>query len=519
MPTIARIPDDYKIITESGKIQDAKVRFDLKDGNLDVYLSAREDKPKFVHLRWNHRTTSPVSVFGDRWERAYSDMSWGPINPDNFMPWYFMIKNGEETIGCGVKVRPNSFVSFQYDSSGISAWFDVRCGAMGVDLDGRELLIGSVVCQNYQGISTFKATSLFCKKLCDDPIFPDKVIYGGNNWYYAYGESSYEEAILDAKLQVELAQGLENPPSMVIDDGWTPNSCAGPWVANEKYGDMSKLASEYKNLGVIPGLWIRLLHDIDFEKANPDCAIKREDTEIVLDPSHPKVKQYLRETIGRVKGWGFEILKHDYSTYDIFGDYGSNLNGVITRKKNWSFYDRKKTSAEIVLDFYKLILDEFGGIIIGCNTISHLCAGLVQINRVGNDTSGKYWDRTRAVGVNALAFRLPQNDTFYKIDADCVGILKKNIPWELNKQWMDLLAVSSSPLFVSCSKDDLSPEQIEDIKKAFKINSVQKNDIEPLDWEYNATPHTWLIDGKTVEFDWVKEEYPDLMFGFSHKMV
>lgn len=515
MNDILKLPNDYRIICDD-KITDARVRFELKEKQLDVYLKAENDRPKFVFLRWNYKTNEPVKVMGDKWERTYADMAWGSINPDNFMPWYFLVNNGSDTVGCGVKVRPNSFVSFEYDSSGVSAWFDVRCGAMGTHLDGRELLIGSIVCEKYSGISSFKAAEKFCKLMCDDPIFPDKPVYGGNNWYYAYGNSSYEEIISDASLQAELAQGLDNSPFMVIDDGWTPNACAGPWIPNEKYGDMSKVAKEFKEMGVRPGIWTRLLYDLEFMKENPECIINRKFVAkkvfCGLDPSHPKVKEYLRENIARIKSWGYELLKHDFSTADMFGDYGFALNGAIAKKEHWAFYDRKKTSAEIVLEFYKLIKEVCGDmIIIGCNTISHLCAGLVEINRIGDDTSGEEWERTRAYGVNTLAFRLPQNDAFYKIDADCVGILGHNIPWEMNKQWMDLLASSGSPLFISCPQGQLNDEQKEDVKKAYKINSVQNNEIEPLDWEYNVNPHLWNIDGKTVEFDWIKDNYPELL--------
>ena len=55
-------------------------------------------------------------------------------------------------------------------------------------------------------------------------------------------------------------------------------------------------------------------------------------------------------------------------------------------------------------------------LIIGCNTISHLSAGIVHIYRTGDDTSGKEWDRTRKMGVNTLAFRLAQNEAFYMCD-------------------------------------------------------------------------------------------------------
>ena len=176
---------------------------------------------------------------------------------------------------------------------------DLRCGDSGVELNGRELMIGSIVCEKYSGVSAFKAAQSFCGVMCDDPIFPDKPIYGGNNWYYAYGKSSFEEAISDAELQSELAEGLENPPSMVIDDGWSQNTCGGPWLPNEKYGDMSVIADKYKQMNVKPGLWLRLLNDIEFEKANPECKLNREGA--VLDPSHPKVKEYLREIIRRAR--------------------------------------------------------------------------------------------------------------------------------------------------------------------------------------------------------------------------
>ena len=53
----------------------------------------------------------------------------------------------------------------------------------------------------------------------------------------------------------------------------------------------------------------------------------------------------------------------------------------------------------------------------------------LDLNRTGDDTSGRIWERTKRMGVNTLAFRLPQHNTFYHIDADCVGIFRKD-PWD-----------------------------------------------------------------------------------------
>ena len=101
---------------------------------------------------------------------------------------------------------------------------------------------------------------------------------------------------------------------------------------------------------------------------------------------------------------------------------------------------------------YETILENAGDMVImGCNTLSHLCAGLVHINRTGDDTSGREWERTRRLGVNTMAFRLCQNNRFYVADADCAGITPA-VPWSYNKQWVRLLGESGTPLFVSSSR-------------------------------------------------------------------
>lgn len=514
MINIAREPDDYKIITEEADAGDAQVRFTLEDNYLHVYLRAEKTQPKFVMLRWNYRTDEPVRVLGDTWERAYVDLSWQGLSGERFMPWYFLCANNHnEVSGCGVMVQPNSFVSFEYDSFGVTGWFDVRCGARGVCLNGRELEIGVVISKHYVGISSFEAATDFCAAMCPNPVLPEKPVYGGNNWYYAYGVSSGEEVRKDAALIAEFANGCDNRPFMVIDDGWQMSSCTGPWLPNDKFGDMQTIASDFRKMGVRPGIWVRLLHDEQVEREHPEWCLKtKADVNTYLDPSHPEVKQYLRDVIARIKGWGFELLKHDYSTYDIFGAFGFDLNGTITNFEDWCFYDQTKTSAEIVLDFYRLIREVCGSMmVLGCNTVSHMCAGLVEINRVGDDTSGKYWSRTRTLGINSLAFRLPQNKRFYMIDADCVGILNGNIPWELNGQWAELLARSGTPLFVSCEQGGLNGMQKNEMQELFFISSLQEDQAIPLDWEYNNVPHIWNINGSIRKFDWILNSYPALL--------
>lgn len=513
MLNILRIPDKINIICEQ-KTADASVRFSQKQRKLEVYLRATKDEVKYVCLRWEERTDIPVSVLGDRWERSYCDLAWLPLDAERFMPWYFLAKTENGVTGCGVAVQPNSFVSFEYDASGVSAWFDVRCGAKGVRLCGRELMIGAIVCEHYEGISSFEAAKRFCRTMCTSPLLPKQPVYGSNNWYYSYGKSSAEKVLKDTDLIVELTAENKNRPYMVIDSCWEKNNQQnqGPWTPNERFSDMHGLVKAMKAKGVRPGIWFRPLYDKEFAENHPNwCNERNKD---MADPSHPKTKEYLRETLHRFKEWGFELIKHDFTFVDMFGEYGFKLNGVPTIHKNWAFYDRSKTSAEIAIELYRLILEETPDMVhISCNTASHLCAGLTELNRIGDDTSGISWSRTVNMGVNALAFRLPQHGAFFSIDGDVVALYEKNIPWELNSQWSELLSRCGVPFFAS-----LQPEETEDDKKIFfkemfRRAAAQIDTAVPLDWEYNKLPSLWNINGKTVFFDWMKDFVPELIEG------
>ena len=148
MINILRAPDDIKIECEADNA-DCTVETEIKDEKLYVYISAAVARPRFICLRWNYRVTEPTRIMGDKWERSYGDMEWHSLNGEIFMPWYFLANSGDKTVGCGVMTGAGSFVSFQCDASGCTAWFDVRCGGTGVRLNGRRLLAGVIVCREY----------------------------------------------------------------------------------------------------------------------------------------------------------------------------------------------------------------------------------------------------------------------------------------------------------------------------------------------------------------------------------
>jgi alpha-galactosidase len=254
-----------------------------------------------------------------------------------------------------------------------------------------------------------------------------------------------------------------------------------------------------RKIGVQPALWTRPLFTRD---TVPGTAPLRPNT---LDPTDPQAASLIQEDLRTVISWGYQLIKHDFSTYDLLGRWGFNMNSEIT-DSNWNFRDRTRTNAEIIRDFYLLLRNAAGETpLLGCNTIGHLSAGLFEAQRTGDDTSGRDWNRTLKMGVNTLAFRMPQHNAFFAIDADCVG-LTTHIDWKWNRQWLDLLARSGTPLFVSIAPDALGPEQKAAVREAFQRASQVQPVAEPIDLLTNNQPRHWSAQGKQVSYDWYGKE-------------
>ena len=466
-----------------------------------------------VKLRWQYRLAKDARFLGDAWERGYGDLRWQGMSGSRFMPWYFLAAGAENTQCFGVMVRPAAMCFWQADTKGVTLYLDLRSGGRGVELKGQTLEAAKVVCMEGPSEDTFGTAREFCRRMCVDPLLPAFPVYGSNNWYYAYGDSSDVQIQKDADYLLALTQGVSNPPFMVVDDGWQVNHRleeynGGPWrKGNDKFPDLGALARELKEKKVRPGIWVRLL-------LNEDPAIPWEwriSHNGCLDPSHPEALDYIRQDIRQICDWGYQLIKHDFSTYDLFGMWGFEAN-LLNVRDDWHFYDRGKTSAQIVTLLYEAICQEAAPkdvLILGCNTIGHLGAGLMHLNRTGDDTSGRIWERSRKMGVNTLAFRLPQHGAFYDVDADCVGI-NGSIPWEKNRQWAEVIARSGTPLFLSVKPGILKKEEEEELRSIMKIASEQKQHMIPMDWEDTDCPEIWSDGKQTVTYDWYEEAGPVL---------
>ncbi len=484
---------------------------------IDVYLSSKAEGVSFITFKWNITIDPSLRCLGDAWERGYGDLEWRTLDPSRMMPWYFALSNGSDsclnyerrlTKCFGVGVRPNSFALWSCGKNSVTLTLDLRNGCQPVKLGDRVLHCATIYYEEYRNCSAFEALTSFCAVMCKDPILPDHPVYGSNNWYYAYGNSSHREILEDTRFVSSLCHSLKNKPYMVIDDGWQPNNCDAPWDSgNERFPNMKALANEMKSLGVRPGIWIRPLingtpskrYVSDFSK---ECYLSHTHA---LDPSHPEVLCYVKSVVRQLRDWGYTLIKHDYSTFDIFGKWGFQFM-QFPAEGDWHFYDQSKTSAEIVKEFYLTIQNAVPEtIVIGCNTFGHLCAGIHQLQRTGDDTSGFEWARTLKMGVNTLAFRLVQNRTFFIADADCAGITPY-ISWKKNQKWLEILSRSGSCLFVSCKSDTLKDEALTLLEKAYLFGSEQADILIPLDWMEHRTPKRFLINGKECCFEWDSTE-------------
>ncbi len=472
-----------------------------------INLHAPEIEPTWIAVRWQGELTGVRRYLGDHWERSYGDLEWRPENADHPMPWYFLAYDGKLTHGYGVITRPSAFCFWTADRSGFTLWMDVRNGGVGVQLGDREIELCEVVSR--QGLETenpFQAHQAFCRQMCPFPRLAPYPIYGTNDWYHLYGDNSAEQIIEISKIVAELAPNVANRPFSVIDAGWSPGGTENaPYdQGTAKFGDMAAFASTLKDLGVRPGIWIRPLNT---EPNHPTEWRSSRDSNY-LDPSHPEVKQYVAKMVGRMVDWGYELIKHDFSSFDITGRWGFEMNPSIT-KDGWHFFDRSKTTAEIVNDLYDVIRDSAEqNYVLGCNTFSHLSAGVFELNRIGDDTSGRDWNRTRKMGVNTLAFRAAHHGTFYGADADVAAITEEHKGVQAS-EWLRLLSLSGTPLFVSFDPAALGPHEWTALREAFASAAEEQPVAEPIDWLNSVHPRRWRIQGQKAEFNWSTPDGPN----------
>jgi len=467
-----------------------------------------------VRLKWKHSTGQGTKVLGDHWERSYGDLEWRVPQVGVKNPWYVVLNDGKQSACFGVKTGCNAICWWAVNNDNLELTLDTQSGGVGVQMGTRILHAADIITtESKDGENAFATTQRFCMMMCPQTRLPKQPVYGINDWYFAYGNNSAQLIKEITTLMTDLATDTNNRPFSVIDAGWATYSPLLPGDGgfmddfskpNDKFKDMHLMAEDIVKLGMQPGLWTRPLCAKHNDKATlllPKIPGRDDPKSPILDPTIAENVERVKYNISTYNKWGYKLVKHDYTTYDIMGKWGMQMTDTFT-PPGWRFHDNSRTTAEVINHLYHAIRETAGDMyVIGCNTMSHLSAGVFELNRIGDDTSGKEWARTRKMGVNTLGFRIAQHNSFYATDGDCVG-LTNDIPWAKNKQWMQLVAESGTPLFVSPDPKALGTEQKAFIKECFTKAAKVQPTGEPLDWMSNPRPEKWKLNGREVGFDW-----------------
>lgn len=496
---------------------DITVSMKQHKGCLTFFLSSPSKSVKQISAIWSITRSSDCRYLGDHWERSYGDLKWQEANPQRVMPWYFLAYDGNRCQGTGVMTGCRAMCGWQVTFTKTRLSMDVRNGTEGVELGQRRLEMATVVgLDGEAGQKPFDVLRQFCKVMCPHPRLPKQPIYGINDWYFAYGNNSDSLIMQTVRLVHDIVPKGKNRPYCLIDAGW---ACIAPgktsancwsdnfYTPNKNFPDMKALAAQIKGYSMRPGLWMRPLCAAYGapERLLLPCHNPNEPaTDRILDPTVEENRAYFRKCFKAYRDWGYQLVKFDFTAYDILGKWGFQMmDGQDITQGKWSFHRRDLTTAEVILNLYKDLRHEAGSDIalIACNTVSHLAAGLMEAQRIGDDTSGQEWGRTLKMGVNTLAFRGAQHNLFYAADPDCVG-LTTAVDWQKNKQWMELVAYSGTPLFVSIQPKAFGPEQKEAVRHCFEIASKPRKVGKSIDWMDTLTPSVWDMEGKIMNFSW-----------------
>lgn len=457
-----------------------------------------------VHVRWNVPAQPDLLVLGDAWERSYGDLGWRTLVPERVMPWYFATWDAGACHAYGVRTDARALCFWQLDPDGVSLWLNVANGGNGVELGSRRLTMATVHASRGQpGQPAIDALSAFCRALCARPSRPIVPIYGANDWCYSYGRSTAETIVRDSEFIASVSPSGGVRPFSVVDGGWENGTSAWP--------DMGKLAADIARLNVRPGLWIRPL---EAPKDAPAAQLlsagrfgshRERQRELAYDPTVPEAQVKIRAKMRQAVDWGYQMVKHDFSTYDLLGQWGFEM-GPQPTSPGWSLADRTRTNAEVLADLYALLRDEAGPrtLIDGCNTIGHLGQGVFDLQRTGDDTSGRHWERTRRMGVNTASFRLPQNGTFFVQDPDLIPITEA-LPWELSRQWLELVSRCGQATIVSAApavREGAAQQAA--LREAFALAARGGAAARPLDWMETTAPARWRSGREDRRYDWTE---------------
>jgi len=506
---------DFRFEEVASACNDVPFEYIVESNSAKVIIYPTVSPVKYLKLRFRGDLRCAEKVYSDQWERCGSNsyLEWRSVMPHRPLPWFCYVKADRYTFFYGVKTGADCFAYWQVDTDGITLFLNLCSGCGGTDL--REPLLACEVVEmvSREGEDPYWAAKRFSAKMCESPVLPKEPVFGVNNWYWAYGHISKESVRVETDYLMQMCQGTRNRPYMILDDGWQLNRTygtgayiGGPWVPNERFGSMPDTVDMIRSKGAKAGIWFRpllTLGDVPEEsKLAPFQA-----GGVLLDPTHPYTLERVERDARTLREWGFELIKHDFSTGDILG-----LTSLAPEERSFglckgdrSFFDRTVTTATAIKRFYQAIQRGAGTAeVIACNAFSHLVAGIHSLCRVGGDTSGRSFEWTRRFGINSV-MRLPLNDRFYNVDPDCAPFTEK-VDLDLNLDFLEMCALTGMTTLASVTPGILNEKQMERINGIYRLADENKKRFGIRYYDRHANPEVFVSEDRKEErvFCWEK---------------
>lgn len=501
----------YRFEEDLNSLCPVQYDFTLEDHCAKITVYPSGSPVRFLKLRFRGDLSFVDAVCADEWARCTgtdNPIQWCSMMAHRKLPWYCYLRAGNR-LGCyGVKTGPNCFAFWQADTHGLTLFLNLMAGSCGADLKEPIVACRIVELFSQPDETPYQAAAAFAKCMCDDPVIPKEPVFGVNNWYWAYGNITRDIVMDETDYLMEMTRDTQHRPYMVIDDGWqinrtltSPAYIGGPWYGGDHFGDMESTAAMIREKGAKPGIWFRPL--LTLGRIPKEACLAMDSGGQIMDPTHPYTLQRVRENASRIHSWGFELLKHDFTTTDLlgFGLITAKDHGAKIMADNRKLFDTTRPLAAVIKELYMAIQDGMGSdLVIGCCTIGHLVAGIHAIQRVGGDTSGRSFEWTVRNGVNAM-MRLPQNDSFYRNDPDCAAFTPK-VPVEINLDFLEMCALTGVTTLASVTPGILTNQQLARIQKIYATADRDAHRYGIIHFEKTALPEIFEQNGNRKEYNW-----------------
>lgn len=380
--------------------------------------------------------------------------------------WFAAVEDGTRSITWSIASVPAGFVRWhvtplQSHTPGrrVLQWncdIDVMCGMRGVLLPaGARLALGTVrlAFERLPAQEALRAAARRCAAVTDVALPPHPPT-GWCSWYAVGPEVTADlvRATLDLLESGTSLPVFDVPPPLEvvqIDDGWMrvpgTRTLGSPVVDEGKIPDgMAAIAAEIAGRGRVPGLWLRPFEGWPDAPDTPAWARGR-----CIDLSDAAALDWVRGLARRVTGeWGFQYLKIDFASYDMFGLWGMEL--TRTRGTRLQPRDETCTNAQMMRAGFAALREGAGAdvYIVGCNVPLGCAIGLVDGMRIGDDVDAANDDRTRTMGMGAIDALGWMNGVLWWNDPDVV-LLAPTSGAAFARAWADRVTAAAGAIFIS----------------------------------------------------------------------